>query len=177
MQNNALKKRFDYMTQTPVDRLICSLAVPTIISMMVTNLYNMADTFFVGKISTQATAAVGIVLSLMNFIQAIGFFCGHGSANYVSRKLGAGDLKSAQEMASTGFALAFILGSIILTAGILNLKALSIMLGHTGLYADNFIWYAVHDLAVSFKQSIKISRQCCLCDDRPCKRSGVKYFS
>ena len=64
MAQTALEARFDYMTKTPVRRLICILSVPTIISMMVTNLYNMADTFFVGRISTQATAAVGVVLSL-----------------------------------------------------------------------------------------------------------------
>ena len=130
-QFNALEKRHKYLTKTPVQKLICSLAVPTIISMMVTNLYNMADTFFVGRISTQATAAVGVVLSLMNVIQAIGFFCGHGSGNYVSRKLGAGELQEAQEMASTGFALAFLLGSVILSIGILKLNELSRLLGAT----------------------------------------------
>ncbi len=131
MARTAMEERHDYMTKTPVRRLICTLSVPTIISMMVTNLYNMADTFFVGRISTQATAAVGIVLSLMNIIQAIGFFCGHGSGNYVSRKLGAGEIKEAEEMASTGFALAFVLGTVILAAGILNLKRLSVLLGAT----------------------------------------------
>ena len=129
--NTALKQRFEYMTKTPIPRLITSLAIPTIISMMVTNLYNMADTFFVGRISTQATAAVGVVLSLMYFIQSIGFFCGHGSGNYVSRKLGSGEIQEAQEMASTGFALAFILGTMILVAGFVKLEALSIMLGAT----------------------------------------------
>ena len=130
-QDESLEERFNYMTKTPVSRLICALSVPTIISMMVTNLYNMADTFFVGRISTQATAAVGIVLSLMNIIQAIGFFCGHGSGNYVSRKLGAGDLKEAQEMAATGFALAFILGFLIFAVGVIKLRALAILLGAT----------------------------------------------
>ena len=131
MAQTALEKRYDYMTKTPVQRLICILSAPTIISMMVTNLYNMADTFFVGRISTQATAAVGVVLSLMNIIQAIGFFCGHGSGNYVSRKLGAGELKEAEEMASTGFALAFLLGSVILSVGLIKLKWLSTALGAT----------------------------------------------
>ena len=131
MAQTALKARYDYMTKTPVHRLICILSIPTIICMMVKYLYNMADTFFVGRISTQATAAVGIVLSLMNIIQAIGFFCGHGSGNYVSRKLGAGELKEAEEMASTGFALAFVLGSLILLIGLAKLKWLSIALGAT----------------------------------------------
>lgn len=131
MAKNALEVRYDYMTKTPVNKLITVLAIPTIISMMVTNLYNMADTFFVGRLSTQATAAVGVVLPLMNIIQAVGFFCGHGSGNYVSRKLGAGEIKEAQEMASTGFALAFLMGGVILSFGLIKLTQFSISLGAT----------------------------------------------
>ncbi|MBQ7559787.1 MAG: MATE family efflux transporter [Synergistaceae bacterium] len=131
MAKNALEARYDYMTKTPVNKLITVLAIPTIISMMVTNLYNMADTFFVGRLSTQATAAVGVVLPLMNIIQAVGFFCGHGSGNYVSRKLGAGEIKEAQEMASTGFALAFLMGGVILSFGLIKLTQFSISLGAT----------------------------------------------
>lgn len=65
---------YTFLTSAPVDKVILTMAVPTIISMLVTSLYNMADTFFVGKLSTQATAAVGIVFSVMFFIQAFGFF-------------------------------------------------------------------------------------------------------
>ena len=136
-QQTAFEKRYDYMTKTPVHKLITTLAIPTIISMMVTNLYNMADTFFVGRISTQATAAVGVVLSLMNVIQATGFFFGHGSGNYVSRKLGEGNLKEAHEMAATGFTLAFIIGALILIVGFINLKSLSIILGATETIIDD----------------------------------------
>ncbi|MBR1602612.1 MAG: MATE family efflux transporter [Synergistaceae bacterium] len=131
INNPELQRRYDYMTLTPIPKLITALAVPTIISMLVTNLYNMADTFFVGRISTQATAAVGIVLSLMNVIQAIGFLCGHGSGNYMSRKLGEGDTREAEEMAATGFVLAFILGLIITFTGLLNLNKLAELLGAT----------------------------------------------
>ena len=65
-----------YLTETPVPKLICTLAVPTILSMLVTGIYNSADTYFVGRISTQGTAAVGLVFSVMAIIQAMGFFCG-----------------------------------------------------------------------------------------------------
>ena len=75
---------YTFLTQAPVHRVIVTMAIPTIISMLVTGLYNIADTFFVGKIDTQATAAVGIVFSLMFFVQAMGFFFGHGSGNYIS---------------------------------------------------------------------------------------------
>ncbi|MCH4193231.1 MAG: MATE family efflux transporter, partial [Butyrivibrio sp.] len=128
---NARQERFVYMTQTPIPKLTAQLSVPTIISMLVSGLYNMADTFFVGRISTQATAAVGIVFSLMAIIQAVGFFCGHGSGNYMSRRLGAGDVKEASEMAATGFVLAFILGMGILIVGMIFLHPLSVLLGAT----------------------------------------------
>ena len=86
------EEKYIRMTTEPVGRLICELAVPCIISMLVTSIYNMADTYFVGKLdSNSATGAVGVVFSLMAVIQAIGFFFGHGSGNYISRKLGEQD--------------------------------------------------------------------------------------
>lgn len=103
MMHHSAKDNYVHLTTTPVPRLITSLAVPTIISMLVTSFYNMADTYFVGKINTQSTAAVGIVFSVMSIIQAVGFFFGHGSGNYISRKLGAQETESAEKMASTGF--------------------------------------------------------------------------
>ncbi len=93
---------YTFLTQGPLHRVIITMAIPTIISMLVTGLYNIADTFFVGKINTQATAAVGIVFSLMFFVQAMGYFFGHGSGNYISRELGARRHKNAEKMASTG---------------------------------------------------------------------------
>ena len=96
-------EKFIYMTTEPVPRLVTSLAVPTIISMLITSFYNMVDTFFVGRINTSATAAVGVVFSLMAVIQAIGFFFGHGSGNYISRKLGERNTEEASLMASFGF--------------------------------------------------------------------------
>ena len=87
------QEKIEYMLNEPATRLVCQMAVPTIISMLVSSFYNMADTFFVGRISTQATAAVGVVFSVMAFIQACGFFFGHGSGNYISRKLGQENLR------------------------------------------------------------------------------------
>ena len=78
------EQRYIKMTETPISRLIPSLAVPTIISMLVTSIYNMADTFFVSQISTSASAAVGVSYSLMSMIQALGFTLGMGSGNYLS---------------------------------------------------------------------------------------------
>lgn len=129
------KNRREYMTQTPVPQLILTLSVPTIISMMVTAIYNTADTFFVARVSdvaeinTSATAAVGLVFTVMALIQATGFFCGHGSGNYLSRMLGADNHKEASEMASTGFALALILGVVFAIVGNVMAEPIASFLG------------------------------------------------
>ena len=122
---------YTYLTQAPVHHVIITMAIPTIISMLVTGLYNIADTFFVGKIDTQATAAVGVVFSLMFFVQAMGFFFGHGSGNYISRELGARRHENAIKMASTGFFSSFLVGVIVLILGEIFLTPLSLMLGST----------------------------------------------
>lgn len=89
IHHHTAKENYEQLTTAPIAGVITRLAIPTIISMLVTAFYNMADTYFVGKINTQSTAAVGIVFSLMSIIQAVGFFFGHGSGNYISRRLGA----------------------------------------------------------------------------------------
>ena len=126
---NSTPNRYEYLTQTPVLKLISTLAVPTILSMLVTGIYNTADTFFVGRISTQATAAVGLVFSVMAVIQAMGFFCGQGSGTYLSRMLGAGKKQEANEVAATGFALALILGVIVAILGNVFARPLGYALG------------------------------------------------
>ena len=131
MRGDHSSNRYNYLTQTPIPRLITALAIPTIISMLVTGIYNTADTFFVGRISTQATAAVGLAFSVQAVIQALGFFSGHGSGNYLSRMLGAGNVSEANQMASTGFALSLIIGTTLSIVGITFIDPLSTILGAT----------------------------------------------
>lgn len=128
--SNAEEKRI-YMTEQPVEKLVCRLAVPTILSMLVTSFYNMVDTFFVGKLDTQSTAAVGIVFSLMAIIQAVGFLFGHGSGNYISRQLGAGNMEEAEKMSSVGFFTSFFAGIVIMAGCIFFIEPLSYALGST----------------------------------------------
>lgn len=130
-QKMTQEEKVTYMTTKAVPPLICELAVPTIISMLVTAFYNMADTFFVGKINTQSTAAVGIVFTVMALIQSCGFFFGHGTGNYISRKLGAREYEDAEVMAATGFFLAFICGVILGVLGLIFLDPLAVFLGST----------------------------------------------
>ena len=132
-------EKFHKMTQTPVGRLICQLALPCIISMLVTSFYNMADTFFVGKLdSDAATGAVGVVFSLMAVIQAIGFFFGHGSGNFISRELGKQNFEDASNMAATGFFSALGAGLVLCILGQIFLEPLAYLLGST----DTILPYA-----------------------------------
>lgn len=131
VRNMNQEEKVSYMLSEPVPHLVCQMAVPTIISMLVTSFYNMVDTFFVGKINTQATAAVGVVFSVMAFIQACGFFFGHGSGNYISRKLGAKEFDEANVMAATGFFTAFFTGIVAAVVGLCFLTPLARVLGST----------------------------------------------
>ena len=124
-------KKYKELTESNVESLVIKMAIPTIISMLTTSFYNMADTFFVSKINTQSTAAVGIVFSMMAIIQAIGFFFGHGSGNYISIKLGAKETEEASKMAVTGFLSAMIVGFIIFIFGTIFIKPLALVLGST----------------------------------------------
>ena len=125
--NNKLLK----MTQTSIPRLIISLAVPNIVSMLITSIYNMADTFFVGQISTSASGAVGVSFSLMAIIQAIGFTLSMGAGNYIARLLGQKNTKRASHVASTSFFTALGLGTVFTIAGLIFLDPLVFLLGAT----------------------------------------------
>ena len=126
------EEKYRQMTEPPVHKLILKLAVPCIISMLVTSFYNMADTFFVGQLnSTAATGAVGVVFSMMAIIQAVGFFFGQGSGTYISRALGQKDYESASQMASTGFFSSVAIGLIICVLGQIFIEPLAYLLGST----------------------------------------------
>ena len=134
MQKNlsgAQDRKFIMMTQQPVEKLVCRLAVPSIITMMISAIYNMADTFYVTRIDIQSPAAVGIVFSYMAFIQAIAFFFGQGSANYISRALGAKNREGAVMIASTGFFTALFTGIFIALIGFVFMDDILRLLGST----------------------------------------------
>lgn len=139
---DAQEKKFIQMTQPPVEKLIAKLAVPCIISMLVTSFYNMADTFFVGMLkSNAATGAVGVVYSMMAIIQAVGFFFGQGSGNYISRMLGAKRYDEAETMAATGFFSALGVGAIICVIGQIFLEPLAYLLGSTETILPHTVSY------------------------------------
>ncbi|HQQ88815.1 MAG TPA: MATE family efflux transporter, partial [Oscillospiraceae bacterium] len=136
--------KFYRMTHDPVEKLVAKLAVPTILTMLITNLYNMADTFFVGKINTSATGAVGVAYSFQALVQALGFFFGQGAGNYISRKLGSQDREEASKMASNGFFLSFGFGLVLSALGMVFLEPLAVLLGSTETilpYAKDYLRY------------------------------------
>lgn len=135
---NTQDKQYQRMTQTPVGKLIVSLSIPTIISMLVTNIYNMADTYFVGTIGTSASAATGIVFGLMAILQAFGFMFGHGAGSNIARQLGRRDLQAAKEYASTSFYGSIFVGIVIMILGILFMDPFMRLLGST----DTILPYA-----------------------------------
>lgn len=125
------RDNYEFLTQAPVSRVILTMAVPTIVSMLVTCFYVIVDTYFVGQLNTQSTAAVGIVFPLMSLIQAIGSFFGHGSGVYMSRELGARRTDNASSMATTGLVYALLTGIFIAVVALLFLRPLSLVLGST----------------------------------------------
>ena len=125
------RDNYEFLTQAPVSRVILTMAVPTIVSMLVTCFYVIVDTYFVGQLNTQSTAAVGIVFPLMSLIQAIGSFFGHGSGAYMSRELGARRTDNASSMATTGLVYALLIGILIAVVALLFLRPLSLVLGST----------------------------------------------
>ncbi len=136
--------QFDKMTKTPVSRLIIKLSIPAIISMMVTNVYNLVDTAFVGQLGNSASGAVGIVFGFMAVLQAIGFMFGNGSGSIISRLLGAKNTEQASKIASTGFFFTLLFGAVVAIISAFVLKPLVMLLGSTvtiSPYAQTYISY------------------------------------
>ena len=134
--------QFRRMTETPIPQLILSLAAPTILSMLITSIYNLADTFFVGQISTSASGAVGVVSSLMAIIQALGFMLGHGAGTIISRSLGNRDATAATRFASTSFFTALVFGVVLAVAGLGTLPHFMMLLGSTETILPHACAYA-----------------------------------
>ena len=149
MSNESAKQQYDRLTKVPVPKLIMSLAVPTILSMMATTIYNLVDTAFVGSLGTSQSGAVGVVFGFMAILQAFGFMFGQGAGSILSRKLGARDIKTASYVASTGFAAAFLSGVVIAILGFIFEDKLIVMLGstptiapHAKAYLNNIMFVA-----------------------------------
>lgn len=131
MMDKSQKDKLVLMTTAPVGRLVPEFAVPSIISMLISSIYNLVDTYFVGSIDTQSTAALGIVFSYMALVQAVSFFFGHGSGNFISRSLGSGNTDGAASMAACGFFLSLIIGCLFSAVGFIFTRPLLRFFGAT----------------------------------------------
>ncbi len=156
MKGMSPEKRTRMMLEAPVSRVIPRLAIPTIISMLITAIYNMADTFFVSQIGTSASGAVGVIFSAMAIIQAVSFMMGMGTGTNVSQALGAGDEERARRYAAVGFFTAFGMGVVLAILGLSNIDALVRFLGATETIAPyakdyaTYIFYATPFMMCSF---------------------------
>ena len=150
------EQRTRMMLNEPVSRLIGRLALPSIISMLITSIYNMADTFFVSQLGTSASGAVGVIFSAMAMIQAISFTIGMGSGTNVSRALGAGQDEEARAFCSVGVITAFLTGVVLAALGLSSLDWLVRFLGATETIAPyakayaTYIFYATPFMMSSF---------------------------
>lgn len=134
------------MLETPIPPLVTSLAIPTIICMLVTSVYNMADTYFVSQINTSASGAVGIVFSIMTIIQAVGFMVGMGTGSIASRLMGQGNQELADTYASSAVLAALVLGLTLATVGLTNITSIIWMLGSTDTIYPYALAYAQYIL-------------------------------
>lgn len=132
------EKKFEMLTKGNIKTTISRLAIPTILSMLITSLYNMADSFFVSSLGSGAIGAVGVIFSYMAIVQACGFFFGHGSGNYISRKLGNKEIDDAKYMAATGYILSISFGILLGALGLIFITPLARFLGSD----DNILPFA-----------------------------------
>lgn len=140
------EKQFEKMTTQPIGKLLLSLSIPTILSMMVTNIYNLVDTAFVGTLGTSESGATGIVFGYMSILQAVAFMCGQGAGSIMSRKLGAKDNEGATRYTSTGFCLSFGLGLVIAIFSFIFMTPLLRVLGSTETIAPHARTYITYIL-------------------------------
>ena len=131
------KKLYVKMTEVPVEKLLVGLSIPTIISMMVSNIYNLVDTAFVGTLGTSESGATGVVFGFMTILQAVAFMCGQGAGSNMSRCLGEKDVAGANRYASTGFFLSFSIGALIALVSFIFMQPLLFILGSTGTIAPH----------------------------------------
>lgn len=131
--------QYKRMMETPIPRLVTSLAIPTVVGMLITVIYNTADTYFVSQIDKSASAAVGAVYAIMAIVQAFGYGFGVGAGSLISRRLGAKEYDEANKYASSAFAAAVSVGALITLLGLTFLEPLLRLLGCT----DTMMPYAV----------------------------------
>lgn len=151
---NKVEEKFIRLTTQPVSRLLCVLSAPAVASMLITAVYNAADSYFVSKINDSAVGSVGVIFSFMAILQAVGFMFGHGAGNFMSRELGKKNYRESGQIAVTGVVLSFFSGAVLTVGGLLMLDKLALFLGSTETilpYAKEYLKYIL--IAAPFQTS------------------------
>ncbi|MCI9120596.1 MAG: MATE family efflux transporter [Oscillibacter sp.] len=144
--------KYQEMVETPLERLIIRMSVPSVISLLITSVYNLADTYFVGRLGTSATGAVGLVYPLMTLISALGLMFGKGTGTLMGRQLGRQETAEAQRTAVQGLVCVLVLVSLLMALGLLFLQPLAALLGATESMQAYTVVYARYILlAMPFK--------------------------
>lgn len=139
---NSQSAKYAEMVESPLESLIIRMSIPSIVSLLITSIYNLADTYFVGRLGTSATGAVGIVYPLMTLILALGLMFGKGTGTLMGRQLGRRDLESARRTAAQGVVYVTVLVSVLMTGGLLCIHPLVELLGATDSMRDYAVVYA-----------------------------------
>ncbi|MCR5154095.1 MAG: MATE family efflux transporter [Lachnospiraceae bacterium] len=137
-----IEAQYKKMTEKPVNRLVLELGLPTTISMLVTSVYNLVDTYFVSDLGTSESGATGIVFSLMAIIQAFGFMFGHGAGSNIGRLLGAHNVKKARQYSATSFYMGLAMGVLITVFGLIFQEGFMVLLGSTDTILPHSVAYS-----------------------------------
>ena len=140
----------------PIFPLLIKMSIPTIIGMLVSVIYNVTDTFFVGRLHNRSMiAAIGVVFSFVSIIQAIGFWYGYGSGNVMSKKIGEKDYAEAEIISSIGIVIAVITGIIIaITASIFTVPLSRLIGGNASQDVLTFTVQYLHIIIISIPFSL-----------------------
>ena len=137
------ERHYQKMTETPVARLIVSLGIPTTVSMLITSIYNMADTYFVGTLGESAQAATGVMFTLQAIIQGIAFMLGHGGGTFISKYLAARETDKATSYISSAFFAGGAAGIVLMVFGLCFLSPMVYLLGSTDTIAPHAMDYGM----------------------------------
>ena len=179
--STAAEKHYIKMTETPVAKLVIMLGIPTTVSMLITNLYNMADTYFVGELGESQQGAIGILFTLQSIIQAVAFMLGHGSGSFVAKELADKNPKNASRYISSALFAGSIFGLLFMALGLALLTPFMRLLGSTETilpYACDYgMWVMI---SCPFLVCSLILNNCLRYEgkaffDRTCKRRNNKY--
>lgn len=138
----SVEERHAQMTQTKIPELVIRLAIPTVISQLITVIYNTADTYFVSHLGKSATASVGVIFSFMSIIQAVGYSIGMGGSSLVSLRLGEKKNDEADMFASSAFYFAIAIGTLLMVAGLCFPVSIVKLIGATDTMMPYALAYA-----------------------------------